>query len=233
MKISILIGAGLLLLTACESQRPIAPVVPRIEPSALESEERQIAERDRAEALRQARLQEYRIKCNGYTLVEGTREFANCVQSEWQVSDRITRETEVNRREEAIKNAALENQRHQDQMKANEARRQQSEDRDRRERLAYKDEKQCPHAKQNVSGCVLYEHANFGGACLMMRAGESLESLNKFNNRTSSLRIDKRCRLSAFDEAEFKGKNWVLNTDAAVLPNEQNDKFSSVVCDCR
>lgn len=74
---------------------------------------------------------------------------------------------------------------------------------------------------------VLFEHRDFGGDSRPIRGDEPDLSRLGFNDRVSSLKVF-RGRWELCEHAYFQGRCWVYDYDAHVLPNKQNDRFSSI-----
>lgn len=76
-------------------------------------------------------------------------------------------------------------------------------------------------------GVVLFEHRDFGGESRPLRGDEPDLARLGFNDRVSSMRI-MRGEWEFCEHAYFQGRCWRYDYDVPVLPNKQNDRFSSV-----
>ncbi|WP_168073087.1 beta/gamma crystallin-related protein [Caulobacter sp. SSI4214] len=74
---------------------------------------------------------------------------------------------------------------------------------------------------------VLFEHRDFGGEARPIRGDiPDLVRLG-FNDRVSSFKIF-RGEWEMCEHAYFQGRCWRYSYDMPVLPNKQNDRYSSV-----
>lgn len=73
---------------------------------------------------------------------------------------------------------------------------------------------------------VLFEHRDFGGESRPLRGDAPDLARLGFNDRVSSMRI-MRGQWEFCEHAYFQGRCWRYDYDAPVLPNKQNDRFSS------
>ena len=76
-------------------------------------------------------------------------------------------------------------------------------------------------------GIVLFEHRDFYGDARPIRSDMPDLARIGFNDRVSSMRIS-RGVWEFCEHAYFQGRCWVYDYDVGVLPNRQNDRFSSV-----
>ncbi|UAL11793.1 beta/gamma crystallin family protein [Caulobacter segnis] len=74
---------------------------------------------------------------------------------------------------------------------------------------------------------VVFEHRDFGGDSRPIRGEEPDLTRIGFNDRISSLRV-MRGQWEFCEHAYFQGRCWRYDYDAGVLPNKQNDRFSSI-----
>jgi hypothetical protein len=88
-------------------------------------------------------------------------------------------------------------------------------------------------SNMEITSCSMYENANYTGSMITLKQNEKRESISDFNDKTSSIRINSKCKLIAFDQFFFKGAKWEFTRDTATLSPESNDKISSAVCECR
>ncbi len=74
---------------------------------------------------------------------------------------------------------------------------------------------------------VLFEHRDFGGEARPIR--DDIPDLVRlgFNDRVSSFKIF-RGEWEMCEHAYFQGRCWRYSYDMPVLPNKQNDRYSSV-----
>lgn len=74
---------------------------------------------------------------------------------------------------------------------------------------------------------VVFEHRDFGGESRPIRGDMPDLSRMGFNDRISSLQVN-RGQWEFCEHAYFQGRCWRYDYDARVLPNKQNDRFSSI-----
>jgi len=74
---------------------------------------------------------------------------------------------------------------------------------------------------------VLFEHRDFGGEARPIRGDEPDLVRLGFNDRVSSFRIF-RGQWEMCEHAYYQGRCWRYSADMPVLPNKQNDRFSSI-----
>ena len=97
--------------------------------------------------------------------------------------------------------------------------------------------------------CVLWEHRDLQGASLRMPNGDSVSFANanpgstawserpEWNDRVSSMTIDRGCRLDVWEHMEGKGasKTWRGGTRGWMVRyvgGNWNDRISSAMCVC-
>jgi len=114
------------------------------------------------------------------------------------------------------------------------------DDQDRRDRLVppnpgNRDGRKGVAADRNVC-CKLYENADGGGDYLTAKAGSRRNAKKRWNDRISSVWVQEGCKVTVYEEAEFRGRSYTLHGKAGgTLYNLEdfgfNDKVSSFSSD--
>jgi hypothetical protein len=92
---------------------------------------------------------------------------------------------------------------------------------------------QNPYGGPRFYGCVVFEHADFGGAELPVRANSSIEFLAGFwNDRISSLTCAPGCEMTTFEHAGFRGRRQIWYGSVPFVGRDCNDRISSVAVQC-
>ena len=82
-------------------------------------------------------------------------------------------------------------------------------------------------------GCVAFEHADFGGRQLPIRANSSIGYMPGFwNDRISSFTCSPGCEITTFEHANFGGRRQSWGGSVPFVGRGWNDRISSVVVDC-
>jgi hypothetical protein len=89
-----------------------------------------------------------------------------------------------------------------------------------------------PEPAPRFAGCVVFEHANFGGARLPVRPGQFSFVGPGWNDRISSIQCTPGCRMVAYEHANFGGARQGFSTTAFV-GQFWNDRISSAEVACR
>ncbi|MFM2318539.1 MAG: hypothetical protein RLZZ215_1160 [Pseudomonadota bacterium] len=81
--------------------------------------------------------------------------------------------------------------------------------------------------------CTVYEHANYRGWAMRVSEDQKMKYVgNPSNDQISSIRIDGRCQLIAYTNANFAGQKRVFTRNTPYVGDYWNDKFSSLYCVC-
>jgi hypothetical protein len=92
----------------------------------------------------------------------------------------------------------------------------------------------CQVVHQQPRGCTMYQHAGFRGRAFDLRAGERVPFVgHDWNDQASSARVDRGCRLTMFEHADYQGASLSLRRDAEYFGHDWNDQVSSAMCSCR
>jgi Peptidase inhibitor family I36 len=92
---------------------------------------------------------------------------------------------------------------------------------------------QYPYGGPRFYGCVAFEHADFGGAQLPIRANSSIGYLSRFwNDRISSLACAPGCEITTFEHANFGGRRQTWAGNVPFVGRGWNDRISSMVVEC-
>jgi hypothetical protein len=82
-------------------------------------------------------------------------------------------------------------------------------------------------------GCVAFEHADFAGGQLPIRANSSIGYLSGFwNDRISSLACAPECEITTFEHANFGGRRQTWAGSVPFVGRGWNDRISSMVVEC-
>ncbi|MEM6669710.1 MAG: hypothetical protein AAF661_10870 [Pseudomonadota bacterium] len=83
------------------------------------------------------------------------------------------------------------------------------------------------------ASCEIYENADFRGDSYRMRDGEEALRFSSFwNNRVSSVRVARGCRLIGYDDFNGRGAERVFRDDVSYVGRDWNDRMSGAVCQC-
>ncbi len=96
----------------------------------------------------------------------------------------------------------------------------------------YRERPYRPEPAPRFFGCVVFEHANFGGARLPVRPGQFSFVGEGWNDRISSIQCTPGCRMIAYEHANFGGARQGFGTTGFV-GQFWNDRISSAEVACR
>lgn len=81
--------------------------------------------------------------------------------------------------------------------------------------------------------CVIYEHEKFGGASFAFSpTGQSRGYSRQWNDKVSSVRVQRGCTLTLYEDRDFRGASKQFRGDVAFVGRDWNDRASSSECDC-
>ncbi|PID46929.1 MAG: hypothetical protein CSB47_01740 [Proteobacteria bacterium] len=81
--------------------------------------------------------------------------------------------------------------------------------------------------------CRVYEHINYGGAAFSMAPGRNISHIGSWwNDRISSIKVNKSCKLIAYQHINYAGDKRVFTANTSFVGNLWNDQISSLRCQC-
>lgn len=84
-----------------------------------------------------------------------------------------------------------------------------------------------------ANSCTVYEHIDYGGAKMRLASGQNMAFVGQFwNDKVSSVRLGNRCRLTAYQHANYKGDRRVFTGQTRWVGNLWNDQISALQCKC-
>jgi Peptidase inhibitor family I36 len=90
-----------------------------------------------------------------------------------------------------------------------------------------------PYGGPQFYGCIVFEHANFGGAQLPVQANSSIGYFSGFwNDRISSLACAPGCVITTFEHANFGGRRQTWAGSVPFVGRGWNDRISSMAVEC-
>lgn len=86
-----------------------------------------------------------------------------------------------------------------------------------------------PRRPGNRGGQVcFYEDFNYRGASFCARPGDSYRSLNRFNDRISSIRVRGNAQVQVCEDFDYRGRCAVLDRSMPQITGRNNDIISSI-----
>jgi len=102
-----------------------------------------------------------------------------------------------------------------------------------RELSGFLNEDAAAPAPQPPAGCILFSEANFGGESVTINPNQQVSFFGtEWDNKASSVRVGRNCRLTAFSRAFYNGRQIEYANHAADM-GRLNNRASSVQCACR
>jgi len=85
-----------------------------------------------------------------------------------------------------------------------------------------------------AAACEVFEHMNLTGESMTIERNQSLPRLGKLNNRVSSVKVAPRCLMIAYADEGYNGAITTFGPGMhATLPDEWDDRMSSLHCNCQ
>lgn len=83
------------------------------------------------------------------------------------------------------------------------------------------------------AACVIYEDARFGGDSYgFSETGQSSRYSRSWDDRVSSVRVAPGCRLTLWEDPNFRGSAITFEGEVSFVGREWNDRASSSRCEC-
>jgi hypothetical protein len=83
------------------------------------------------------------------------------------------------------------------------------------------------------SGCILYEHANFGGHTFTVRGNYNLSYIGgRWNDKVSSIACNPYCEVTVFEHRDFQGASRRFGANIQYVGDGWNDRISSARVRC-
>ena len=84
-----------------------------------------------------------------------------------------------------------------------------------------------------IIGCIVFEHANFGGASDNALEGKkSWHSGDDWNDKISSIACHSGCFLTTYELSDYGGDSHIWHGNIAYVGDNWNDKTSSLTVEC-
>ncbi len=83
------------------------------------------------------------------------------------------------------------------------------------------------------AACTLYEHTRYKGEAYFLDSGEESNALpGSWNDRVSSVKVDRGCKLTVYQHRKYAGDRRAFTGDASDVGSLWNDEISSARCSC-
>lgn len=90
----------------------------------------------------------------------------------------------------------------------------------------------APPERASAAACAVYDRRDFDGERLEMAPDQSLSRLRRWNDRISSARIARGCRLTISEDWNFSGAQETATADIRYFGAEWSNRASSLACAC-
>lgn len=83
------------------------------------------------------------------------------------------------------------------------------------------------------NGCILFEHADFGGHKFTIRGNYNLSYVgSRWNDKVSSIACNPYCEVTVFEHRDFAGASWKIGGNIQYVGDDWNDQISSARVRC-